>query len=384
MARDPALEAKLIDNPADHAAYLVYADWLQSHGDLRGELIKLQHEGKEDEANELIEANSDAFLGALKHYRTTFDGTEEDGLEWKRGFIKKATFSYDNNSAEDIDVEEGVEIALETGLSALLTHPSGALLEELVIPINMLDDGGYFGPVVGALMQHGAPALRRLRIGRFSCCGGPGGEGDYEYEISWTGVGDLSGLWKAVPRLEKLVIQSGMGGSSASGEEDALGTIEHANLKHLEIITGGLSQDCVRSIANAKLPNLETLIIWFGDDNYGAGGGVDDLKPLFEGAGFPKLKHLGLCNSDFADEIAQALVTAPIVARLESISLQYGTLQDGGARALAAIPNIGKLKVNISENCVGDAAAEELQAKCAGLTWEDQKKNTDRYVSLSE
>jgi hypothetical protein len=91
-----------------------------------------------------------------------------------------------------------------------------------------------------------------------------------------------------------------------------------------------------------------------------------------------------LCNADFADELARALVTAPIVARLESLSLQYGTLSDDGARALMLIPNLGKLKVNISDNCVADAAAEELALKCGGLTWENQKSGADRYVSLSE
>lgn len=386
MARDQALEAKLIDNPADHAAYLVYADWLQSQGDPRGELIKLQHEGKADEAQSLLEEHEEAFLGPLVNYETSFDGFEEKAFDWSRGFIKKATLSYDNSTADDVEVDDGVEIALETALETLLTHPSGALLEELEIPINMLDDGGYFAPLVNTLTKHGAPAMRRLRIGKFSCCGGPGGEGAYEYEISWTGLGDASGLWKAVPRLEKLIIQSGMGGSSAQGEPDVLGTIEHANLKHFEVITGGLSLDCVRSIANAKLPNLEKLIVWFGNDNYGAGGGVDDLQPLFEGKGFPKLKHLGLCNAEFSNDIARALVSAPIVKQLESISLQYGTLDDDGARALLALPNLAKLQLNIADNYVSDEVAEQLRGKCAGLDSSDQKteRGDDRYVSLSE
>src|SRR5512147_760235 len=37
-----ALEASIVADPSDTAAYAVYADWLQRQGDPRGELIALQ------------------------------------------------------------------------------------------------------------------------------------------------------------------------------------------------------------------------------------------------------------------------------------------------------------------------------------------------------
>ena len=64
----------------------------------------------------------------------------------------------------------------------------------------MLEGGSYFQPVVDALAARPRPMLRTLRLGEFTCAGGPGGEGDYEYEISWTGLGDASTLWAALPR----------------------------------------------------------------------------------------------------------------------------------------------------------------------------------------
>ncbi|MGZ3423537.1 MAG: WGR domain-containing protein, partial [Polyangiales bacterium] len=42
-ASNPELEAKIVADPNDTQAYLVFADWLQSKGDPRGELIAVQH-----------------------------------------------------------------------------------------------------------------------------------------------------------------------------------------------------------------------------------------------------------------------------------------------------------------------------------------------------
>ncbi|HEY1814001.1 MAG TPA: TIGR02996 domain-containing protein [Kofleriaceae bacterium] len=42
-ARNTELEEQIFADPSDPAAYLVYADWLQSQSDPRGELIVRQH-----------------------------------------------------------------------------------------------------------------------------------------------------------------------------------------------------------------------------------------------------------------------------------------------------------------------------------------------------
>lgn len=388
MARNADLEAKLIDDPTNVDIHLVYADFLQSNGDPRGELIMLQNAGKTKEAEALLEKHADQFYGdVLPIYRKTIDGSGEDAFEWRLGFIRRAILSYDSNCEDEIEAEydDDVEIKLENAIEALLTHPSGALLEEIVIPINMLDDGAYFGPCVEAISKHGSKSLRRLRIGRFECAGGPGGEGSYEYEISWTSLGDASGLWKALPRLEKLVIQSGLGGSSAESTEDKLGVIDAPNLKHLEIITGGLSKQCAKSVANAKLPSLERLDLWFGSDNYGGDASLEDIEPIFDGENLPKLQRLGLMNASFADDICDRLATAKILPRLSELSLAYGTMTEAGARTLASKAGLSHLKVlDVSENYVTADGLKALEGACGKLVSNSMKSGADRYVSLSE
>jgi uncharacterized protein (TIGR02996 family) len=386
MARSPDLEAKLIEDPSDVDAYLVYADFLQTKGDPRGELITLFHRGKVDEAEAFLEEHADELYGPLKNYRTTFDGSDEKAFEWRLGFIRKATLSYDSNSADEVEVEGDEEVALEKGLAALLTHPSGMFLEELVVPMNMLDDGAYFEAIVKTIAEHGAPALRRLRIGEFTHAGPGGGENDYEYEISWTSLGDASGLWKAVPRLRHLVLQVGLGGTSADSTKDILGSIDLPLLQHLEVITGGMAKDCLQSFAEAKLPALERLDLWLGSSSYGFEGGIEHVEKILEGTNLPKLRRLGLMNTEIADEICERLPSAKILPRLEELSLAHGTMSDAGAQALArGAPAFAHLSlIDLSDNNIGDDGIAGLAALGSKVTTGKQKGDDERYVSLSE
>jgi len=386
MGRREELEAKLIENPNDIDARQVYADLLQSAGDPRGELIMLQHKTP-DEAEEFFETHMEALLGPLTRYTTTFDGSSEEAFVWHLGFIRSAKFGYDTNTADDVEIVDGPDIALEVGIAELLRHPSGLLLEQLVVTINMLDDGSYFDPIVKAIASVGSPSLRKLRLGEFSCAGGPGGaESDYEYEMSWTSLGDASGMWSKLPRLEELVLQVGLGGSSAEGTTDVIGTFELPKLRRLEVITGGMSQSCMQSFGSAKLPEATYIDLWFGSANYGAGGTVLELAPLLAGTHVPKLAHLGLMNSEISDSICAALASSQILPRLTELSLAYGTMTDDGAKALAAHPAaLGKLSVlDVRANCLTPAGVELLRACCANVLADDQKGEDERYVSLSE
>jgi hypothetical protein len=56
--------------------------------------------------------------------------------------------------------------------------------------------------------------------------------------------------------------------------------------------------------------------------------------PILAGDGLPALRHLGLAHSDLQDEIAIAVSSAPLVARLRSLDLSLGTLGNEGVEAL--------------------------------------------------
>lgn len=170
MARTP-LELR----DADDAAWAVYADELLSRGDSRGELIHLQlgkrEPGLVQRERELLK--SDERLGGPRQLLASLDAT------WRRGFLSR--------------VRSPGAVALQV----LLTHPSGALLDELVLdnPNLALDE------LVDAVGSSRHAGLRALLI-RSDDSGVR-----FEREVALGGVLTLPGLH----RLEAIVRELSVG-----------------------------------------------------------------------------------------------------------------------------------------------------------------------------
>jgi hypothetical protein len=244
----------------------------------------------------------------------------------------------------------------------------------------------YFGPVVEKLAAIGAPALRTLRIGEFGHAGPGGVDNGYDYEISWTSLGNASGLWRVLPRLEHMRLQVGLGGSSASGDAEAIGEFVVPKLRDLEVVTGGMSSECLRAFASANAPMLASMDLWLGSDNYGANGSVDDLGALFAATGVPALRHLGIMNSEIADSFVDALAGSKILKQLTELDLRYGTLSDEGAARLAANARAFAhlTKLDLSVNCMSSEGVALVRGIAANVVVDEQKGEDERYVSLSE
>lgn len=144
--RDAAIEAQIAASPDDPAAYLVYADWLQTRGDPRGAWITL-HSVKGLAAREAIKA----FLG--EHRAAVLGGIEpfverEHALlevEWFMGFVRSARIS---------------EYADARLLRALLEAPCGAFVQEVVFA-----NAVARADVIALLRELRPPALARLAFG---------------------------------------------------------------------------------------------------------------------------------------------------------------------------------------------------------------------------
>ena len=382
MGKREELEAKLIETPNDVDLRMVYADLLQSTGDPRGELIVLAQ--RDANVDDYVAKHEDALLGPLARFKKTFDHDSQDAFTWHLGFIKAARIGYESYSAGDLD-EDAVECTADKVVAALLQHPSALLLEELTITMNMLDDGMYFRDVVKAIAQYGAPALRTLRLGEYQQAGPGGVDNGYDYENSWAGLGDASALWKAVPRLEHLRLQMNLGSASANGE-DKIGTFDLPRLKHLEVITGGMSAGCARSFASGKLPAAESIELWFGSNNYGGDATVKDLDPLLAGDGVPKLQTLGLKNAEFADDIVAALAPSKILSRIQALSLAHGMMTDAGTQTIAAHADAFKhlKQLELSNNYISADGIAAVRGVCPIVSDEQRADEDYRYPALAE
>ncbi len=214
------------------------------------------------------------------------------------------------------------------------------------------------------------PALRALFIGDIL---------SEENEISWIVQSGMAPIFSAFPLLEEFRVRGGNG--------LGIGKIQHEKLKSLIIESGGLNRSVVWDVSASHLPALEHLEIWLGTDSYGADTEVSDLKHILSGQSFPRLKYLGLQDSDIADDIAIAVAAAPIVERLETLSLSMGTLSDKGGEALLASKAVKRLKkLDLRHHYLSDEVMAKFQKLGPAVNLDDQESGNedDRYVEVSE
>jgi hypothetical protein len=133
----------------------------------------------------------------------------------------------------------------------------------------------------------------------------------------------------------------------------------------------------------AAYPNLEVLQVR---------GGKGLAFSSLSGNLFPKLTYLGLCDSEYSDDIAKAIVQAPIIQRIKVLDLKLGTLSDEGAEALLNCPAVNQLgTLNVAENFLSDETLERLKQLNVEVIADEQKEEEDeedygysRYCSVSE
>ncbi|WP_330241699.1 STM4015 family protein [Streptomyces sp. NBC_00525] len=210
-----------------------------------------------------------------------------------------------------------------------------------------------------------------------------------ECEVSWLQMCDITPVLEAFPRLEELVVRGG--GSGLNEETLELLPVRHEALRSLRFESGGLPAAVVRAVGACELPALERLELWLGSQWYEGDATMADVEPLLSGAAFPRLRHLGLQNSEFQDEIAAAVASAPVVAQLDSLALSLGTLGDEGALALLNGQPLTHLSsLDLDHNYLSEPVRARVEELCAREGIEVELEEADdwdpdsRYVAISE
>ena len=202
-----------------------------------------------------------------------------------------------------------------------------------------------------------------------------------ESEISWIEHSDISPLFQAYPKLDTFTVRGGQG--------LALDPIHSDVLKELRFEAGGLPAAVVRAVAASELPALTHLDLWLGVDDYGGDATLADLAPILGGERLPALRHLGLENSQIQDEIAAAVAGAPVVARLDELSLALGILTDDGAEALLSGQPLTHLsRLDLHHHFLSDDLAGRIRAALPGVDVDLREKQSPsddwRFVAVSE
>ena len=227
-------------------------------------------------------------------------------------------------------------------------------------------------PPVEALAERaaGLPNLRALFIGDITID---------ECEVSWLRTADPAPLLAAFPDLTHLRVRGSTG----------LSPVAHAELRVLELESGGLPAETVRAVGASDLARLERLELWLGDPDYSGDATVDDLAEILGGARLPALTHLGLRNAWDADGLAAAVATAPVVARLAHLDLSMGSIGDDGVRALLAGQPLTHLAtLNLRHHFVSPELAARITAALPGVAVDLEERQAEydgnRYVAVSE
>jgi len=322
--RNPDLEHAVTSDPNDEAALLVLADWLQTHGDPRGELIALHRALKHEKDPKLfldrkraaeahLAAHEPALLGPLYDRRHLFR------LEWQLGFIRTARVSFD--AARDDDPE------MATVIGELVDAPVALAMQELTLGMISAaafagapdPSAGRYQAVLEELARRAAPrSLHTLFFGDFW----PGTKAPERRAI----LGDLSTVLPAFPLLRKVVVDGGV----LAYHEAALPELRH--FEHRAPIDDATFGWLLAS----KFPNLEHLSL-------DVGMALVDLTRLFDR--FPRVKTLRLFRTAGTDLLVEELARSKFLAQLEVLDLADGNLSDTGAARLVELsPSYRHLK----------------------------------------
>jgi len=309
-ARNLELEAQILEDPEDPAAYLVYADWLQDAGDPRGKLIAAQAAraaAPNDEAlaaaeRELLDAHRDALLGPeLAAERISFD--------WHCGFwraVHLGSFGWSPRPASD------------DHLARLVAAPSARFLRRVYC-------SGLLTPGVLVPLEQVARTLRDLEVSLQA-------HGTFADE-------DLLALAPLV-ELRRLALFS-CEPITAEGME-VLAAMRH--LESIDLRNCPLSDDRARCLAG--LPLVRVMF--------------NAVTPAFTGAGMrtfaaAPLRSLHLGGDTLDDASIAPLAGHPTLADLE---LGGARVTAAGARTLGSLPELRRLY--IPSSALDDRGVREL------------------------
>nr|WP_236715022.1 STM4015 family protein [Nonomuraea pusilla] len=269
---------------------------------------------------------------------------------------------------DETDLRDSASSALSAELDDLLAKvgPSG------VRAIAVQGYGARNAPEVLAARAADLPELRAVFLGAVPA---------EFWEISWIRHGDITPLLEAYPKLERLDVRG--------SEGLRLRPVTHEHLRVLRFETGGLPGEVVRGVAASSFPGLRHLELWLGVDEYGGDYTVADLGPILSGERLPALRRLGLCDSPLQDDLAAAVAGAPVVPRLEELSLSMGVLTDTGAEALLSGQPLTHLRrLDLHHHFLTPGMADRVRLALPGVDVdlsEAQHEDADwAYVAVSE
>jgi uncharacterized protein (TIGR02996 family) len=320
MTHDEAFLQDIIEHPDDDAPRLIYADWLDDHGQsARGEFIRVQcelarlPEGDERRAvlagreTDLLEAHESEWTARLAGW-----GVERP--EFRRGLVESVKMTVRN----------------------FLKH-AGELMA--------------WAPVRAVELRHIHDQLQRLadshHLTRLTSLI-LGDEG-----ILAQGAAILAGSPHLAGLRELLLWGNGL---RDEGTASLASSPYLANLTDLDLSMNDVGDRGLAALARSRrLKRLAALYLW---DNLASGLGI---QALAESRNAARLSVLYLGSGFLGDLGALALASSPHLGRLTELGLSNSRVGVDGVRELARSATLKRLrKLDLRENPLGDEGAQAL------------------------
>jgi uncharacterized protein (TIGR02996 family) len=341
MTHDEAFLQAIREAPDDDAPRLIYADWLEEHGDAdRAAFIRVQCSWADPQTEEpqaeallaraeaLLRQHWEDWVGPLR--ALVGPHASRRGEAWLageyhpaglsrfcRGFVDALTLS------ADTVLEQTPTLTRLVPLRRLRLWGAGRRAAELAAcaflgGVTELDFLDYFdSPLTagGACALAGSPHLGRLTVLNL-----------YRNNVSDRGV-------------EALARAPWFGG-----------------LRALNLSDNGVSCAAIRVLATAR-PHLAVLRL--GDNGLGPEG----VEALAATAGPGSLQALDLHRNPLGDRGAATLAEAPLLRTLSALDLSSCEVSDTGVAALARSPHLARLRLlELNHNRITDRGARALAA----------------------
>jgi uncharacterized protein (TIGR02996 family) len=341
MTHDEAFLQAIRDDPDSDAPRLIYADWLEDHGqEARAEFIRAQCErvrpdteggraaALEARAAKLLSDHWTAWVGPLR--AIVGQGGDRLGEAWMYGTYHPAGLSrFRRGFVEDITLRTG----------SFLTH-AAALFR--LTPVRRLRLWGA-GPRAAQLAA--SPYLAEVGALEFV---------DYYSEpLTAEGARSLAGS-PHLGRLRALSLYRNNVGDE--GLRALAGAPWLANVRSLNLVDNGLSAEGARALAGPdRAASLAVLLL--ANNSLGDEG----LRALAASPLLPRLVELDLARCGVTDQGVGVLAAAPGPGRLATLTLDHNSLGEMGATRLAAAPLLaGLTSLNVNHCALGDGGAEAL------------------------
>ncbi len=359
---DRSLHERLV-RATDRDALAVLADELEQTGNLLGRAISLSLADPPvpEALGAFVAAHRAELLGARLAAWAERGATTS---EWRDGLVDTlGLFPWPH-----VDQPELAHLA------ELFTAPSLARLR--VLQASALTTNGTMEPLWDALPVF--PRLETLEVGWTHL---PHAD---EHQLSWLWLGAIGEAAARQPSLRTLACR---------GSAPSLDGLDHSLLESLRVESSTFSPEAMAALMNAKLPALARLELAIGDGEYGPCADLSACGELIAAATarFPRLRHLGLCNTPYTNELVPVLAASTLLGQLVSLDLSLGVLDGAGARELqkrrAAFAHLETLELgdNVLDATERAALVKALPSvRFARDGWWRTAPKTRRYVSLSE